>query len=242
MAKKAGAKGLVHLSVALEGSVTSPILKFVGEDRADQIVEAVGASPGDLVLIVADEDIVAQEVLGGLRVALAERLGLVRDPDELSYVWIHAFPMYKWDSENKRWDATHNPFSGVYPEDEELLTTASGDPLKASPSDPAGQARALQHDLVLNGWELGGGSIRIHRHDLLQRSFLLQGHPVEAQKAKFGAMLDAFEYGAPPHGGIAIGIDRWIAHADEPAQHPGGPGVPEDRYGVGLDVRCSVAG
>ena len=211
LAKKAGAKGLVHMSVAPEGSVTSPILKFVGEDRADQIVEAAGASPGDLVLIVADQDIVAQEVLGELRGELAARLGLVRDPDELSYVWIHAFPMYKWDPDNSRWDATHNPFSGVYPEDEELLTTASGDPLKAAPSDPAGRARALQHDLVLNGWELGGGSIRIHRHDLLQRSFLLQGHPVEAQQAKFGAMLDAFEYGAPPHGGIALGIDRWIA-------------------------------
>jgi aspartyl-tRNA synthetase len=119
--------------------------------------------------------------------------------------------MYKWDADNKRWDATHNPFSGVFPEDEELLTTTSGDLLDSSPGDPAGQARALQHDLVLNGWELGGGSIRIHRHDLLSRSFLLQGHSLEAQQAKFGAMLDALEYGAPPHGGIALGIDRWIA-------------------------------
>ena len=82
---------------------------------------------------------------------------------------------------------------------------------KLSPTDPAGQARALQHDLVLNGWELGGGSIRIHRHDLLERSFLLQGHSREAMQEKFGAVLDAFEYGAPPHGGIALGIDRWIA-------------------------------
>ena len=119
--------------------------------------------------------------------------------------------MYKWDADNSRWDATHNPFSGVEPDDEALLTTTSGDLLKASPDDPAGRARALQHDLVLNGWELGGGSIRIHRHDLLERSFLLQGHSVEAQRAKFGAVLDAFEYGAPPHGGIALGIDRWIA-------------------------------
>jgi len=210
-AKKAGAKGLVHMSVGSEGAVTSPILKFLGEDRADQIVEAAGASPGDMVLIVADADIVAQEVLGELRAELGGTLGLIKDHNELSYLWVHAFPMYKWDEENKRWDATHNPFSGVYAEDEKLLTTVSGDLLKASPDDPAGQARAPQHDLVLNGWELGGGSIRIHRHDLLEKSFLLQGHSVEAQQAKFGAVLDAFEYGAPPHGGIALGIDRWIA-------------------------------
>jgi aspartyl-tRNA synthetase len=210
-AKKAGAKGLIHLSVESDGTLHSPVLKFLGEGRAEQIVEAAGASPGDLVLIVADRDIHCQEALGDLRVEIAAQLGLVKDPNELSYVWIHGFPMYQWDEENQRWDATHNPFSGVEPEDEKLLTTLSGDLLKASPGDPAGRARALQHDLALNGWELGGGSIRIHRHDLLERSFLLQGHSVEAQRAKFGAMLDAFEYGAPPHGGIALGIDRWIA-------------------------------
>ena len=211
LAKKAGAKGLVHLSVESDGSIASPVLKFLGEARARQVAEAVGAKPGDLVLIVADADIHAQEALGDLRVALRDELDLVKDRNELSYVWITSFPMYKWDNDNHRWDATHNPFSGVNPEDEELLTTSSGDLLKSSPDDPAGRARALQHDLALNGWELGCGSIRIHRHDLLQRSFLLQGHSVEAQQAKFGAVLDAFEYGAPPHGGIALGIDRWIA-------------------------------
>ena len=211
LAKKAGAKGLVHLSVESDGSIASPVLKFLGEARPEQIAEAVGAKPGDLVLIVADADIHAQEALGDLRIALRDELDLVKDENELSYVWITSFPMYKWDAGNRRWDATHNPFSGVNPEDEELLTTSSGDLLKSSPDDPAGRARALQHDLALNGWELGGGSIRIHRHDLLQRSFLLQGHSVEAQQAKFGAVLDAFEYGAPPHGGIALGIDRWIA-------------------------------
>ena len=211
LAKKAGAKGLVHLSVEADGSLESPVLKFLGEAKAKQIAEAVGAKPGDLVLIVADADIHAQEALGDLRVALRDELDLVKDKNELSYVWITSFPMYKWDDDNHRWDATHNPFSGVNPEDEVLLTTSSGDLLKSSPDDPAGRARALQHDLALNGWELGGGSIRIHRHDLLQRSFLLQGHSVEAQRAKFGAVLDAFEYGAPPHGGIALGIDRWIA-------------------------------
>ena len=211
LAKKAGAKGLVHLSVGSEGAVSSPILKFVGESRAEQIVESAGASPGDLVLAIADADIVAQRVLGELRVELGALLGLVSDAQELSYVWIYDFPMYKWDPENQRWDATHNPFSGVNPDDESLLVTASGDLSKPSLSDPAGRARALQHDIALNGWELGGGSIRIHRRDLLERSFALQGHTLDAMREKFGALLDAFEYGAPPHGGIAIGIDRWIA-------------------------------
>ncbi|MEX2546270.1 MAG: aspartate--tRNA ligase [Chloroflexota bacterium] len=214
-AKKAGAKGLVHMSVGAEGAVSSPILKFLGEGRAEQIVEAAGASPGDLVLIVADADIVAQEVLGELRAELGHRRGLVTDSTELSYVWVYSFPMYKWDAANDRWDATHNPFSGVNPEDEALLATVSGDLSRPSPDDPAGRARALQHDLALNGWELGGGSIRIHRRDLLERSFLLQGHSLEAMHEKFGALLDALEYGAPPHGGIALGIDRWIARLTE---------------------------
>ena len=211
VAKRAGAKGLVHLSVESSGAVTSPIAKFLGEGRAEALVEAAGASVGDLVLVVADRDIHAQEALGKVRVELGERLGLVKDPNELSYTWVYRFPMYQWDEENKRWDATHNPFSGVVPDDEHLLVTASGDPSKPSPEDPAGQARAMQYDITLNGWELGGGSVRIHTRDLLERSFALMGHSLEGMREKFGALLDAFEYGAPPHGGIALGIDRWAA-------------------------------
>jgi aspartyl-tRNA synthetase len=211
LARKSGAKGLVHLAVEADGSVRSPILKFLGDERAARLAAAAGASNGDLVLIVADRDVHAQEALGRVRVELADRLGLVTDASELSYVWIHRFPMYQWDEEAKRWDATHNPFSGVVPEDEELLVTASGDPLRPSPDDPAGRARALQHDLALNGWELGGGSIRIHRRDLLERSFALMGLTVESMQEKFGALLEALDYGAPPHGGIALGIDRWVA-------------------------------
>ena len=159
---------------------------------------------------MADSAEVTADVLGRLRVELGDRLGLA-DPDVLSYVWIDRFPMYQWDAEIGRWHATHNPFSGVLPEDEALLVTASGDPDRPSPDDPAGRARALQYDLALNGWELGGGSIRIHRRELLERSFQLQGHSLEAMHEKFGAVLDAFDYGAPPHGGIALGIDRWAA-------------------------------
>jgi len=209
-ARRLGAKGLAHLSVATGGEVKSPIAKFLSPEMTAALVERTGAAIGDLVLIIADTPDVTADVLGRLRVELGERLGLA-DPDELAYVWVHRFPMYQWDAELGRWDATHNPFSGVVPEDEPLLVTASGDPARPSPDDPAGRARALQYDLGLNGWELGGGSVRIHRRDLLERSFLLQGHTLDGMRDKFGAVLEAFEFGAPPHGGIALGIDRWAA-------------------------------
>ena len=210
LAKRFGAKGLASLAIDENGAVRSPIAKFLGDDLVERLVAHVGASPGDLVLVVADTAAITAEVLGRLRVELGNRLELA-DPIVLAYCWVHRFPMYQWDAEGGRWDATHNPFSGVVPEDEELLVTTSGDPLKPSPDDPAGRARALQYDIALNGWELGGGSIRIHRRDLLARSFALQGQTAEGMQEKFGAVLDAFEFGAPPHGGIAIGIDRWAA-------------------------------
>jgi aspartyl-tRNA synthetase len=215
IARRAGAKGLVHLSVEGTGAVSSPILKFLGEGRAEQLVAAAGAAPGDLVLAVADRDVVAQQALGRLRVELADRLDFVEHKSQLSYVWINEFPLFEWDEENGRWHATHNPFSGVVPEDEELLVTASGDLARPSPEDPCGRARAPQYDLALNGWELGGGSVRIHRRDLLERSFALQGHTIDAMREKFGALLEAFDYGPPPHGGIALGIDRWAARLME---------------------------
>jgi aspartyl-tRNA synthetase len=209
-AKRFGAKGLVWLAIEESGAVRSSISKFLGEDGVERLVARAGAGPGDLVLVVADTPDVTADVLGRLRGELGTRLGPA-DPDVLAFCWVHRFPMYKWDAENERWDATHNPFSGVVPEDEELLTTLDGDPSKPSPKDPAGRARAMQYDIVLNGWELGGGSVRIHRRDLLARSFALQGQTDEGMVEKFGAVLEAFEYGPPPHGGIALGIDRWAA-------------------------------
>jgi aspartyl-tRNA synthetase len=208
--RAAGAKGLVWIAVegSGEGAVRSTIVKAVGEGRTEAIAVAAGASAGDLVLIVADAK--AREIMGKLRDELGHRLGLI-DANALAYCWVHHFPMYQWDEQLGRWDATHNPFSGPLPEDEPLLVTASGDPLKPSPQDPAGQARAMQYDVVLNGWELGGGSVRIHRRDLLERSFALMGHTYEGMRDRFGALLESFEYGAPPHGGIALGIDRWAA-------------------------------
>jgi aspartyl-tRNA synthetase len=209
LARRFGAKGLVTIAVD-DAGVRSSIAKFLGDATTEDLVTHVGASPGDLVLAVADSAEVTADVLGRLRAELGARLGLA-DPKVLAYCWVHRFPMYKWDAEAQRWDATHNPFSGVVPEDEPLLVTASGDPSKPNPDDPAGRARAMQYDIVLNGWELGGGSIRIHRPELLRRSFELQGYTLERMRNMFGAILEAFEYGPPPHGGIAIGIDRWAA-------------------------------
>jgi aspartyl-tRNA synthetase len=209
-ARRFGARGLAHLAVEAGGSVRGPIVKFLGDDLAGRLCARAGAGTGDLVLIVADTQEVTNDVLGRLRVELGNRLGLA-DPDVLAYCWVYRFPMYQWDAEGGRWDATHNPFSGVVPEDVELLVTSSGDPARPSPDDPAGRARAMQYDIALNGWELGGGSVRIWHRELLEQSFALQGYSLERMRNMFGAMLDAFEYGAPPHGGIALGIDRWAA-------------------------------
>ena len=198
LAKRHGAKGLVHLAVGDDGSLSGPAAKFLAGREAD-LRTALGGEPGDLLLIVADTDpIAAAEALGHVRLEMGDRLGL-RDPGTLAYVWVHRFPMFTWDDEGQRWDATHNPFSAPVPEDVPMLD-----------SDP-GAVRAQQYDLALNGWEMGGGSVRIHRRDLLERAFALMGHTIEGMRDQFGALLDALEYGAPPHGGIAFGLDRWAA-------------------------------
>jgi aspartyl-tRNA synthetase len=199
LARRHGAKGLVHLSVETDGSLHGPIAKFFSDAQAGAVKAALGAEPGDLLLAAADADgLVAAGALGHLRLEMGQRLDL-RDPKTLAYAWVYPFPMFTWDADQNRWDATHNPFSAPLWEEEALMAT-----------DPAA-VHAQQYDLAMNGWELGGGSIRIHRRDLLERAFALMGHSVEGMRDQFGALLDALEYGAPPHGGIAIGLDRWTA-------------------------------
>jgi aspartyl-tRNA synthetase len=198
LAKRHGGAGLVHLAVQDDGTLRGPAARFV-EGHETALLAATGATAGDLLLIVADADPVkGAEILGRLRLEMGTRLGL-RTLGVLSFVWVHRFPMFGWDDEHQRWDATHNPF-----------TAPVWDEADSMERDP-GAVLAQQYDLALNGWELGGGGIRIHRRDLLERAFALMGHTLEGMRDEFGALLDALEYGAPPHGGIAFGLDRWAA-------------------------------
>jgi aspartyl-tRNA synthetase len=198
LARRHGAGGLVHLAVEDGGTFRGSAARFL-EGHEAEVLGATGAAPGDLLLIVADADSTrGAEILGRLRLEMGTRLGL-RPAGVLSYVWVHRFPMFAWDEEHQRWDATHNPFTAPVWEEADTMER-----------DP-GAVAAQQYDLALNGWELGGGGIRIHRRDLLERAFALMGHTLEGMRSEFGALLDALEYGAPPHGGIAFGLDRWAA-------------------------------
>ncbi|MBI3241321.1 MAG: aspartate--tRNA ligase [Chloroflexi bacterium] len=192
-AKTFGAKGL--LWVAVSDEVRSSFSKFVPEDKMKAILEKVAAKPGDLVLIVADKPAVAATALGRLRVELGTRLNLA-DPNVLAFCWVIEFPLFTWSEEEKRWDPNHHLFTSPLPEDIPLLDTEPG------------KVRGAQYDMVCNNYEVAGGSIRIHDRKLQERVFDLIGLPREVAQERFGHMLEAFEFGTPPHGGIAPGIDR----------------------------------
>ncbi|HEV2129380.1 MAG TPA: aspartate--tRNA ligase, partial [Thermomicrobiales bacterium] len=203
LAKQAGAKGLATMQLQA-GGLKSPTAKFLTQNEVQAMTTGIGAKEGDLVLFVADQPAVVAKALSALREEFGERLQLA-DANLLAFCWVVEFPLLEWDEDVDRWDATHNPFSSYYEEDEHLLDT-----------DP-GKVRAKQYDLIGNGFELGGGSIRINKRAKQERIFELMGHSKEAQQERFGALLDALEYGAPPHGGCAFGLDRYamlIAHED----------------------------
>jgi aspartyl-tRNA synthetase len=210
MAKRAGAKGLATIAVG-GGEVHSHVAKFLSDGELSAIFERVGAKDGDLVLIVADQNELACNVLGLLRKHLAGKLGLTKYGD-WKFVWVVDFPLLQWDEEEGRYTPVHHPFTAPLPEDEPMLFEGLNSTLpKGHPEHPLSKIRANAYDIVLNGYEIGGGSIRIHRRELQEALFRAIDLPMDEAYHKFGFLLEAFEYGAPPHGGIALGLDRIIA-------------------------------
>jgi len=199
-AKQLGAAGLVWMKAGEAGTLESPVAKFLSESEQLAVIDALGAEPGDLLLLVAGERAMAQRVLGALR------LDLGRPPvteGGLRFVWVVDFPLFEGLDDGGRPIPAHHPFTMPHPDDLELLMQGSGEELLA--------VRSLSYDLVLNGWELGSGSVRIHDSEIQQRIFAILGISPEAAQARFGFLLDAFRYGAPPHAGFAVGVDRTAA-------------------------------
>ncbi|MDA8227259.1 MAG: aspartate--tRNA ligase [Desulfitobacterium hafniense] len=191
-----GAKGLAYIVLAEEG-VKSPIAKFFTEEELSSLISRMRGETGDILFFVADKDKVVGDALGHLRLELAKRLNLIQE-GTLNFLWVTEFPLLEYDEEEKRYVAIHHPFTSPMDEDLPLLDT-----------DP-GKARAKAYDLILNGVELGGGSIRIHRREVQEKMFTLLGLSPEDAISKFGFLLEGFEYGTPPHGGIAFGLDRLV--------------------------------
>ena len=191
-----GAKGLAYIMVE-ENGLKSPIAKFFTEEQLQAICQRMNAEPGDMLMFVAADMPICADALGHLRCEIAKREGLI-DENEFNFLWVVDFPMMEWDTDEKRWKAVHHPFTAPKDEDIPILM------------DSPDKARAKAYDCVLNGCELGGGSIRIHQRDIQEKIFSLLSLSEEESKEKFGYLLDAFEYGTPPHGGIAFGLDRMV--------------------------------
>lgn len=196
-AKDFGAKGLAYAAIGEDGSVKSSFGKFMSEEEMGRLVEAMSGKPGDLLLFAADRDKVVFDVLGNLRLELARQQELLNKA-EYRFVWITEFPLLEWSEEENRYTAMHHPFTMPMEEDLEFLD-----------SDP-GKVRAKAYDIVLNGTELGGGSVRIHQNHIQEKMFQVLGFSREAAYEQFGFLLNAFRYGVPPHAGLAYGLDRLV--------------------------------
>ena len=207
-----GMKGLVYFRYNADGSCKSSVDKFYSEERQLAIAKAAGANPGDLILIVAGAEERTRKAISELRLELGERAGL-RKPDEYKLLWVLDFPLFEYDEEGNRWVARHHPFTS--PKPSQIETMISNDPVIKDAANylnhPYASIKANAYDMVLNGNEIGGGSIRIHQRELQEKMFAALGMDKEEQQHKFGFLLGAFEYGAPPHGGIAFGFDRLCA-------------------------------
>lgn len=196
-AKGYGAKGLAYIAIAEDGTRKSSFAKFMTDEEMDALVAAMDGKAGDLLLFAADKKKLVYDVLGALRLELAKQMDLL-DKNEYRFVWVTEFPLLEWSEEENRFTAMHHPFTMLMEEDLPLLDT-----------DP-GKVRAKAYDIVLNGNEIGGGSVRIHQDDIQERMFEALGFTKEAAHEQFGFLLDAFKYGVPPHAGLAYGLDRLV--------------------------------
>ena len=197
-AKGYGAKGLAYIAIAEDGTRKSSFAKFMTDEEMDALVGAMEGKPGDLLLFAADKNKVVYDVLGALRVDIAKQMDLL-DKNEYRFVWVTEFPLLEWNEEENRYTAMHHPFTMLMDEDIPLIE--SGD---------LGKIRAKAYDIVLNGNEIGGGSVRIHQNDIQEKMFEMLGFTREAAYEQFGFLLNAFKYGVPPHAGLAYGLDRLV--------------------------------
>ncbi|GFO84013.1 MULTISPECIES: aspartate--tRNA ligase [Anaerostipes] len=203
-AKDFGAKGLAYIQLKTDGTVKSSFAKFMKEDEMEALIKAMDGQPGDLLLFAADQDKVVFDVLGNLRIHIAKQYDMI-DESLFNFLWVTDFPLLEWSEEQNRYTAMHHPFTMPFEEDLEFIDT-----------DP-GKVRAKAYDIVLNGTELGGGSIRIHQNDIQEKMFEVLGFTKEDAYERFGFLLDAFKFGVPPHAGLAYGLDRlvmWLTGED----------------------------
>ena len=196
-AKDFGAKGLAYLAINEDGTYKSSFAKFMTEDELKALVEAMEGEPGDLLFFAADKNKVVYDVLGNLRLEVARNLDLL-DKNQFNFLWVTEFPLLEWSDEQNRYMAMHHPFTMPMEEDLDKIDT-----------DP-GAVRAKAYDIVLNGTEIGGGSVRIHMDDVQEKMFEVLGFSKEQSYEQFGFLLNAFKYGVPPHAGLAYGLDRLI--------------------------------